>query len=57
MRRYCRPSEQRHSIQIEVNRRLYMDEGTLELHEGFERLQGDLRALIEHLLGLDPRRI
>ncbi len=57
VRRYSRPSEHRHSIQIEVNRRLYMDEGTLELHEGFERLQGDLRALIEHLLGLDPRRI
>lgn len=56
VRRYGRPDEHRHSVQVEVNRRLYMDERTLQLHDGFARLQADLRALVEHLLGLDPRR-
>jgi N-formylglutamate deformylase len=55
VRRYGDPARQRHSIQLEVNRKLYMDEDTLELHAGSERLQADLRAMAEMLLGLDPR--
>ena len=56
VRRYGDPACNRHSVQVEVNRRLYMDEQTLDLHEGFEPLQRDLRSLIELLLATDPRR-
>lgn len=55
MRRFGNPAQQRHSVQIEINRKLYMDEQTLELHAGFERLQDDLRALVEMLSAYDPR--
>jgi N-formylglutamate deformylase len=57
VRRFGDPAAQRHSIQVEVNRKLYMDEETLEPHEGFEKLKGDLRLLIEALLATDPRKL
>jgi N-formylglutamate deformylase len=51
VRRYGRPADRRHSLQLEINRKLYMDERTLAIHpEGFARLQGDLRALVDMLL-------
>ena len=57
VRRYGQPAAHRHSIQIEINRKLYMDEDTLALEPvGAERLRGDLRALTEWLLATDPRR-
>lgn len=43
------PARQRHSMQIEVNRRLYMDEVTREPHEGFEALQATFTALAARL--------
>jgi N-formylglutamate deformylase len=55
VRRYGDPQHHRHSVQIEVNRKLYMDERTLELHEGFEPLKRHLRLLVELLLRTDPR--
>lgn len=54
VRRHGRPHEQRHSVQVEINRRLYMNEATLALHDGFAPLQATLKALIEHLLAFDP---
>lgn len=45
VRRYAQPSRGRHSLQIEVDRRLYMDEETLEKHPGFDRLSRDLGRL------------
>lgn len=46
------PAARRHSIQIEVNRRLYLDEATYERSAGFARLQRELadlaRALVAH---------
>ena len=57
VRRYGDPARHRHSIQLEINRRLYMDEATLELHEGYEPLKRDLRALVQALLALDPRTL
>jgi N-formylglutamate deformylase len=57
VRRYGDPQRQRHSIQVEVNRKLYMDEATLEPNEGFERLRGHLRQLVERLLATDPRNL
>jgi N-formylglutamate deformylase len=56
VRRYGDPAHHRHSIQVEINRRLYMDERTLELNEGFEPLRRSLRSLVDLLLNTDPRR-
>ena len=55
VRRYGDPARHRHSIQVEINRKLYMDEATLEPHEGFAPLERDLRSLVERLLATDPR--
>jgi N-formylglutamate deformylase len=57
VRRYGDPARHRHSLQVEVNRKLYMDESTLEPNEGFAPLKRDLRSLIERLLRLDPREL
>lgn len=56
VRRYSNPADHRHSIQLEINRRLYMDEQTLApLPDGMARLQADLQALVRALLATDPR--
>jgi N-formylglutamate deformylase len=57
VRRYGDPQAQRHSIQVEINRKLYMDEQTLQPHGGFETLHGHLRRLVERLLATDPRKL
>jgi N-formylglutamate amidohydrolase len=57
VRRHGRPGERRHSLQIEVNRKLYMHEGTLEKNAGFAALQADLTLLIEALAGFVERRV
>lgn len=46
VRRYSDPARGRHSLQIEVNRKLYMDEETREKHEGFAALQANLEKLV-----------
>ncbi len=46
VRRQGRPADRRHSLQIEVDRSLYMDQKTLEKLPGFDRLQADLAALV-----------
>lgn len=46
---YSKPDEGRHSLMIELNRRLYMDEETLEKNAGFTRLQEELTGLITAL--------
>ncbi len=40
---YSSPATGRHSIQIELNRKLYMDEERFERHDGFRVLQANLR--------------
>jgi N-formylglutamate deformylase len=56
LRRYGDPARHRHSIQIELNRGLYMDERTLVIKpEGLARLRADLRSLVQRLLATDPR--
>ena len=57
VRRYSDPARHRHSLQIEINRKLYMDEHTLALHDGYEPLKASLRSLIELLLATDPRQL
>jgi len=49
---YGRPARGLHTLQIEVNRGLYMDEQRLEPHRGFERLSADLYRLAESLIAL-----
>jgi N-formylglutamate deformylase len=49
VRRHGRPAERRHSLQVEVNRKLYMDEATLARTAGFAALQADLARLLEAL--------
>ena len=44
---YSDPAAGRHSLQIEINKRLYMDEATLQPHAGFEPLQRNLMRLID----------
>jgi N-formylglutamate amidohydrolase len=50
VRCFGRPAEGRNSLQIEVNRKLYMDETTLRPGPGYSRLQADLRGLTAALL-------
>jgi len=57
VRRYGDPARHRHSLQLEINRALYMDEKTLELHEGATRLKADLMAMAQMLLATDPRTL
>ncbi len=57
VRRYGDPAAQRHSIQVELNRKLYMDEATLQPHAGFDKLRGHLRQLVQKLLETDPRKL
>ncbi|SMY09442.1 N-formylglutamate amidohydrolase [Flavimaricola marinus] len=45
VRRYSDPAKGRHSIQIEVNRRLYMDEKSRARSDGFTNLQGAITRL------------
>ena len=56
VRRNGDPASQRHSIQVEINRRLYMNEQTLEPTAGFTALRAHLRQLVQWLLTIDPRQ-
>lgn len=56
VRRHGRPQENCHSLQIEVNRKLYMDEATFERNANFERLKGDFDALAAALAGFVRER-
>ncbi|NTA59846.1 N-formylglutamate amidohydrolase [Agrobacterium tumefaciens] len=43
--RYADPAQGRHSIQIEVNRRLYMNESTREKNQGFAELKANMSTI------------
>lgn len=47
VRAYSNPSRGRHSLQVEINKRLYMDEARRTPHAGFASLQEQLRQMIE----------
>lgn len=57
VRRYSNPALQRHSIQVEINRKLYMDEMSLALTDGAAALRQHLRSMVEMLLKVDPRAL
>jgi N-formylglutamate deformylase len=46
VRAYSDPKKGRHSLQIEINKRLYMDEKTLQKTSGFSVLQRNLSRLL-----------
>jgi N-formylglutamate amidohydrolase len=50
VRAYSNPDAGRHSLQLEVNKRLYMDEARQRKHAGFETLQAHLMQLVDALL-------
>ena len=50
VRAYSNPEAGRHSLQIEINKRLYMNETTLAKNEGFGRLQANLGELLRTVL-------
>ncbi len=45
LERHGDPSSGMHSLQVEINRALYMDESTRERQGGFEKLQAELAAV------------
>lgn len=59
VKRYGRPQANRHSIQIEINRRLYMNEATFVQTEGFHALQAHtkdfLRMLRDHVIACSEK--
>lgn len=57
VRRYGEPAAHRHSIQLEINRKLYMNETTFELNEGYVSLKTSLQSLLAVLLKTDPRAL
>jgi N-formylglutamate deformylase len=55
VRRHSAPSLNRHSLQLEINRKLYMNENTREMTAGFAPLQATLQSMVAWLIRLDPR--
>ncbi|MEO8187426.1 MAG: N-formylglutamate amidohydrolase [Burkholderiaceae bacterium] len=56
---YSKPVDRRHSLQLEINKRLYMDEAKRERNAGFVPLQRKLQNLIEAIvdyIGKEVRR-
>ena len=49
VRAYSDPKRGRHSLQIEINKRLYMNEATLGKSAGFAGLQGNLSSLLNEI--------
>lgn len=47
VRRYSDPVHGRHSLQIEINRGLYMDEASITKHHGFASLKANMDRLVE----------
>ena len=56
VRKHGRPAENRHSLQVELKRTLYMDERTLQPNAGYARLQRDLTRLLDILAAFVAQR-
>ena len=57
VRAYSDPARGRMSLQLEINKRLYMDEAKREKHAGFDAVQGQLMALVDALLDYTRRAL
>jgi N-formylglutamate amidohydrolase len=53
--RHSKPASGRHSLQIEINRRLYMDEERITRNSGFAKLNGDMTRLVEAIVAFARR--
>jgi N-formylglutamate deformylase len=54
---YGSPAAGLHSIQIEINRALYMDERRYERSAGFSRLAGHVMMLADRLATIPPEEL
>jgi N-formylglutamate deformylase len=54
VRRHSAPEQGRHSVQVEINRGLYMNEQTFELNAGFAPLYDNLKSLVLALMTWKP---
>ena len=57
VRRYGAPALGRHSLQLEINRRLYLNEETLEKHSGFEPLCRAMAQLVRGICAYAGERL
>ncbi|HEY5700719.1 MAG TPA: N-formylglutamate amidohydrolase [Gammaproteobacteria bacterium] len=57
VRRYSDPAIGRHSLQIEINRALYMDETRIAKSENFARLAADITRLIREICDYAEARL
>ncbi|HEX9585648.1 MAG TPA: N-formylglutamate amidohydrolase [Gammaproteobacteria bacterium] len=57
VRRYADPAIGRHSLQIEINRALYMDEKRIEKGAGFDKLMNDINAVIRTICDYAEARL
>jgi N-formylglutamate amidohydrolase len=56
VRAYADPAAGRHSLQLEINKRLYMDDHPVRPHAGFASLQAHLMQLVDAIAGeFSPR--
>lgn len=56
-RHYGRPDEGLHALQIEINRSLYMNEGTYRHSTGFPAVARDMADLVAELGALEPEAL
>jgi N-formylglutamate deformylase len=56
VRAFSDPARGRHSLQVEVNRRLYMDERTREKNAGFPQLRRDIGTLVAKVAAYAAQR-
>lgn len=57
VQRYSVPANGRHSLQIEINKSLYMNEETCRPHKGYDRFKQDINALIGFLADYAQSRL
>ena len=55
-KQYGNPSDDIHVIQIEINKKLYMNENSIKKNKNFENLRTKLTSVIEELSNLHPTR-
>ena len=57
VKRYSSPAAGIHSIQIEISRKLYMNEATCEKNKGFNEIQNNLQNLISQLARYTAKKV
>lgn len=57
VRRHGRPAAGRHSVQLEINRALYLDETAVAKNGGFAKLRGDIAHLTRRVVAAAQKRL